>query len=164
MEIGKLIQLAVEEVLTGPISAQKALNMGNGEIKFATNLEAVVDAKGVFTSIENDDTKVPAESSLLSSVQAVREALVEKRLRTLYWVDTRDMVSDGLTKGSVDRAEIILLYEKNLWKSIGDKPASVSLYQAGAQYSGVAGAHYSGGLLKFNNGIVYLDWLTITIG
>ena len=109
-------------------------------------------------------SKILAESSLLSSVQAVREAFVEKRLRTLYWVDTRDMVSDGLTKGSVDRTEIILLYEKKLWKSIGDKPVSVSLYQAGAQYSGVAGTQYSGGLLQFDNGIVYLDWSTISVG
>ena len=58
----------------------------------------------------------------------MREALVEKRLRTLYWVDTRDMVSDGLTKGSVERTEIIRLYEKNVWQTIGDKPVSVSLY------------------------------------
>ena len=130
--------------------------MDNGEIKFTTASEAVVDAKGVFTSIENEDTKIPAESSLLSSVQAVRGALMEKRLRTLYWVDTRDMVSDGLTKGSVGRTEIILLCEKNLWKSIGDKPVSVSLYPAGAQYAG--------NLLQFDDCIVYLDWSTIRIG
>ena len=110
------------------------------------------------------DANIRAEPSLLSSVQAVREALVEQRLRTLYWVDARDMVSDGLTKGSVDRTEISLLYEHNTWKSIGDKPVSVPLYQAGVQFSGAAGAHSSGGLLKFNNGIVYLNWSTIIIG
>ena len=83
--------------------------MENAEINFRTKLEAVIDAKGVYTSIENEDTKIPAESSLLTSVQAVREALVEKRLTTLYWCDIRDMVADGLTKGSVERVPIVLL-------------------------------------------------------
>ena len=47
------------------------------------------------------------------------------------------MVADGLTNGSVDRTEIITLYEKNIWKSIGDQPVSVSLCTGG-------GAHSSG--------------------
>ena len=46
------------------VNAQQALRMDNGEVKFKTKLEAVIDAKGVFTSIENEDTKVPAEPSV----------------------------------------------------------------------------------------------------
>ena len=72
--------------------------MDNGHVKFKVASEAVIGAKGVFTSIENEDTKVPTESSLRSSVQAVREAFVGRRIKTLYWCDTRGMVSDGLTK------------------------------------------------------------------
>ena len=89
LAIGKLLQLAIEEVQLGPINAQKALRLENAEGAFQTRLEAIIDAKGVYTSIENEDTKVPAESSLLTSVQAVREALVEGRLTSLYWCDTR---------------------------------------------------------------------------
>ena len=146
----------------GPISAQQALNMDNAEVLLKTNLEAAIDAKGVFTSIENGDTKVPAESSLLSAVQAVREALEEKRLRTLYWVDTRDMVSDGLTKGAVDRAELIRLYEKNVWQTIGDKPVSVSLAVSGGKpsrtLSGTGSMWISG-----TNWSVCTDWCSLVI-
>ena len=59
----------------------------------------------------------------------MREALVEGRLTSLYWCDTRDMVADGLTKGSVERDPIVLLYSKNQWKGFGDQPVSVSLVQ-----------------------------------
>ena len=146
----------------GPISAQQALKMDNAEVLLKTNLEAAIDAKGVFTSIENGDTKVPAESSLLSAVQAVREALEEKRLRTLYWVDTRDMVSDGLTKGAVDRAELIRLYEKNVWQTIGDKPVSVSLAVSGGKpsrtLSGTESMWISG-----TNWSVCTDWCSLVI-
>ena len=33
----------------------------------------------------------------------MRELLDTKVLEALVWLDTRDMVADGLTKGSVDR-------------------------------------------------------------
>ena len=99
LEIGKLLQLAIEEVQFGPINAQKALKLENAEGNFRTRLEAIIDAKGVYTSIEHANTNIPAESSLLTSVHAVRGALEEKRLTTLYLCDTRDMVADGLTKG-----------------------------------------------------------------
>ena len=38
----------------------------------------------VFSAFEAKETKVPAECSLLSSIQAVRELIDEKRLRHLY--------------------------------------------------------------------------------
>ena len=47
--------------------------------------------------------KHPAEKGLLSHVQFVRELLDTKVLDALLWIDTRDMLADGLTKGAVDR-------------------------------------------------------------
>ena len=35
-------------------------------------------------------------------IQYIRELLDTKVLEALVWLDTRDMVADGLTKGSVD--------------------------------------------------------------
>ena len=42
--------------------------------------------------------KVPAEKSLLSHVQYLRELLDQRVLHTLVWLDTRDMGADGLPK------------------------------------------------------------------
>ena len=59
----------------GPITASRALRMDNGHAQFKVALEAVIDAKGVLTSVEHEDTTMPAESSRFSFVQAAREAL-----------------------------------------------------------------------------------------
>ena len=48
-------------------------------------------------------TKSLQRKSLLSHIQYIRDLLDTKVLEALVWIDTRDMVADGLTKGSVDR-------------------------------------------------------------
>ena len=50
--------------------------------------------------------KTPAEKSLLSHVQFLRELLDRGILEYVAWLDTRDMASDGLTKGEVDRGAL----------------------------------------------------------
>ena len=85
----------------------------------------------------------------------MREALVEGRLTTLYWCDTRDMAADGLTKGSVERDPIVLPYSKNQWKGIGDPPVSVSLVQEGG---GKSPKVKSEGEFPVN---IYMEWTTI---
>ena len=62
-----------------------------------------IDAMSVFAAITATYVKAPAEKSLLSHVQFVRELLDTKVLTALHWIDTRDMLADGLTKGSVER-------------------------------------------------------------
>ena len=57
----------------------------------------------VYSAVTATYIKHPAEKSLLSHVQFLRELLDSHVLGALMWVDTRDMVSDGLTKGAVDR-------------------------------------------------------------
>ncbi len=77
------------------------------------------------SAVEAKETKTPAEASLLTSVQSVRELLDLKRLRALHWIDTRDMLADGLTKGAVPRDAIIQLLEHCSWKQVGDNPYSL---------------------------------------
>mgnify|MGYP003333188050 CR=1 FL=1 len=60
----------------------------------------------VYAAITATQIKIPAERSLWSHEQYVRELLETAVLRWLLWVDTRDMHSDGLTKGTVDRAAL----------------------------------------------------------
>ena len=45
----------------------------------------------------------PAERSLLSHVQYLRELLDKHILKSLYWMDTCDVSADGLTEGAVPR-------------------------------------------------------------
>ena len=55
--------------------------------------------------------KIPAEKGLWSHVQYLRELLDTGVISELWWLDTRDMHSDGLTKGSVDRAALHAIME-----------------------------------------------------
>ena len=47
----------------------------------------------------------------------MREYLEGRQVRTLRWIDTRDMVSDGLNKGSVDRSAITRLFSEGIWET-----------------------------------------------
>ena len=62
-----------------------------------------VDAKSVYAAITATFIKQPAEKSLLCHIQYLRELLDKHIIRYLIWMDTRDMYSDGLTKGAVSR-------------------------------------------------------------
>ena len=45
----------------------------------------------------------PAESSLKLHLISARYLLFRGVIRKMFWVDTRDMLADALTKGCVDR-------------------------------------------------------------
>ena len=49
---------------------------------------------------------MPTEKGTIFHLAYVRQALHTGLARSLNWVDTRDMVMDGMTKGSVDREEL----------------------------------------------------------
>ena len=62
-----------------------------------------VDAKAVHDSIRASHACEPAESSLKLHLISVRDRMAHGLIRRFYWVDTRDMLADGLTKGGIDR-------------------------------------------------------------
>ncbi len=57
----------------------------------------------VYAAISAKFVKVPAEKSLYALIKYIREMLDERVITALAWLDARDMCSDGLTKGIVDR-------------------------------------------------------------
>ena len=68
--------------------------------------------------------KTPAEQSLLCHVQFLRELLDHGVLAAIVWLDTRDMLSDGLTKGAVQRDALLrllgglskIMHEPKVWR------------------------------------------------
>eukprot|EP00971_Amphidinium_carterae_P351093 6491908-Amphidinium_carterae.1 len=69
---------------------------------------AAVDARSVYDALAASDMRVPLEDSLLLHLTALRDDLSTGKLQTLAWLDTRIMLADALTKGSVDRAQMRL--------------------------------------------------------
>ena len=99
--------------------------MREGGLKSPVAIVVVVDADSVFTAVTAQQVKAPAERSLLIHLQWLRELLDGLVLHSLAWCDTRDMVSDALTKGSVDRARVhavmdgrlIIEFPAKTWRS-----------------------------------------------
>ena len=78
----------------------------------------------VYAAATASHVKIPAEKSLLSHLQYCRELVDRGILAFLAWSDTRDMLADALTKGSVDRERIELAiagfvrfdYDQKVWR------------------------------------------------
>ena len=66
-------------------------------------MDLSVDARAVYDAVAATDTCEPAESSLKLHLLSVRNRMETRVIRKLHWVDTRDMLADGLTKGGIDR-------------------------------------------------------------
>ena len=99
---GMLLALSLHGFSAGAQSAAEAKTLretGGWNVK----LSLYVDAMTVYAAVTATFVKIPAEKSLLSHIQYIRELLDTKVLEAMVWLDTRDMVADGLTKGSVDR-------------------------------------------------------------
>ena len=85
-----------------------------------------IDALSVFAAVTATYIKPPAEKGLLAHIQFLRELLDLHILSAIMWLDTRDMVADGMTKGSVERAvlhllmagEIKIVHAPKLWSSL----------------------------------------------
>ena len=111
---GLKILACLTEIQLGSHKASKLLELQNaGSLAFEHHL--CIDARSVFDAVANTGTPKPAEEHMTLHVLKLQEWLREKLVDKLWWIDTRDMIADGLTKGSVDRTAILRLTEQGEW-------------------------------------------------
>ena len=89
--------------------------------------DAGIDARAVYDGVTAVQPRTPAEKPLFLHALAVREHLESGHLNRLWWFDTRAMLADGLTKGSVDREALVAVCEQGVWQVVGDTPISKQL-------------------------------------
>ena len=65
-----------------------------------------IDALSVHAAVCATFIKTPAEQGILCHLLWLRELLDCNVLHAFVWVDTRDMIADGMTKGAIDREDI----------------------------------------------------------
>ena len=107
MDYGLVQILSLEELLVGNLSWEQARELQQrSPEKMQTKLALIVDARSVTLAITAPVLKAPAENSALVSVAWLRDHLRNRVLDFLLWADTRVMISDGLTKGSINRESI----------------------------------------------------------
>jgi hypothetical protein len=95
----------LEEIRHGVQSAD-ALRQRQVEGRFATEIELHTDSKSIWTYLQADHLKMPAERGTFHHLAYCREALLSGLVKRWIWNDTRDMVVDGLTKGLADRTAL----------------------------------------------------------
>jgi len=119
--IGLVMQVMLVEVLYGPLQAaeiQAAMDGGRLPVK----LQITADNRGLFSALAAEDLKRPAEPHLMYLMRAARDRLESGTIDRIWWVDTRDMISDVLTKGTVSKAAILKLWRTSELWIVGDKP------------------------------------------
>ena len=92
---------------------------------YAVPMCLYIDAYSVFAAITATFIKMPADNGQLVHLHFIRELLDNGVLKALAWIDTRDMIADGTTKGAVERDAlhsamegiIVMLHEHQLWQS-----------------------------------------------
>ena len=74
-------------------------------------IEALTDSYSIFSYLAAAHLKLPAEKSTYYHLAYLREKLVSRHIRSYNWTDTRDMVADGLTKGTADRSPLAAIMD-----------------------------------------------------
>ena len=107
-----LMQLMFHQIFCGTDEGPDELlgKLENGLLYPA--IELVVDAQSVYDALTASDVCNPQELSLKVHLIAIRDKLAKGTLRTLSWSDTRDMLADALTKGGIDRTNIMRTMEQ----------------------------------------------------
>ncbi len=114
-ELGMLHRGFWHQVCTGERGAKRLHELVNGgDIK--TQLYMVGDAHAVFTAVTAEEISVPNDRSQLYAVRALRDRLECGSLSRLLRCDTRDMLCDALTKGSIARQAIVDAFAKGYWR------------------------------------------------
>ena len=70
--------------------------------KMCPPFDICVDARAVYDVISASDACEPAECSMKLHLISVRDRMAHGLVRKFHWVDTRDMLADGPTKGGID--------------------------------------------------------------
>jgi len=82
---------------------------------FHVQLYTCTDNKGVFDAITKEEVQPPTDRAYYMDVKAYRQLLDEKTVRYMFWIDTRDMISDALTKGGLDRKPLLTMWRSGVW-------------------------------------------------
>eukprot|EP00959_Pyramimonas_sp_CCMP1952_P283070 5916800-Pyramimonas_sp.AAC.1 len=91
-----------EEVRQGPQTAVRMKEIReSGE--FILQSEAFTGSGSLFSYLQADHLKFPADTGTFFHLAYIRELMRTRVFKRFYWIDTRDMCVDGMTKGKLDR-------------------------------------------------------------
>jgi len=121
IELLQVLQMCLHQVWQGTETTATGLAALFESDGLEPECEAVVDARSVFDCLAASDVGELVEGSLKLHVLSIRERLLSGTLHRLWWSDTRDMLADGLTKGSVPRAHLLACGHRGQYKVVHER-------------------------------------------
>ena len=112
--LASTISLAMTEILSGPRPAHQLADMQE-QGQNLLPMDLMIDAKSVYDSVSTPDPKATTDRLMLIHVLKLRELLALKIISRLLWLDTRDMLADGLNKGIVSREALRQMCSSGSW-------------------------------------------------
>ena len=98
--------VTLQEVACGTLSTEAARALRE-QGRFAFQSELCIDAMNLYYALSATYPKLPAEKALFIHIAWLRDFIRVKIPGVVSWVDTRDMLADGLTKGKVERTALL---------------------------------------------------------
>ena len=83
--------------------------------KLPVQLHCYVDCKSLFDTLSAADLHTPTEASLVLIVAVLRELIEQGIINKVSWIQTTDMLADGLTKGLVSRKALLHTCMNGIW-------------------------------------------------
>jgi hypothetical protein len=109
------------ELTMGPMTAaEMARRTDIGDL--GVELAIGTDNRGLFNGATATEIKIPAEPHLLYLLKALRDRLDCHSIDDLWWFDTKDMVCDAMTKGTLPKEPLLTLWRTAMLRIIGDAP------------------------------------------
>jgi len=113
-EFAMLIASAVHESMRGVDSIRNLVRQVDvGDL--AIDIHLVGDAHAVWSAIANRTDKPPNEKQLLLTLKAMRSYIETGQICAIHRCDTRDMVVDCMTKGSISREPLLKACASGEW-------------------------------------------------
>ena len=82
---------------------------------FSRKIIVFTDSESFFKACTATEIQLPTERHLAYTVMKVREWLERDIVSELIWIDTRDMLCDGFTKGSISRFDVMNALNQGYW-------------------------------------------------
>ena len=115
-EQAKVIAFCYSELmLPEPTSAKELCRMDELG-SWPLDIEAIVDCRSVFDALACEEPRKPTECSLVMLLLQLKEQLLARSLKKLWWSTTTDMVADALNKGAISRIALMKCMMSGEWK------------------------------------------------
>ena len=109
------------DIYRGPLSPQACVDMRETASHFLHST-ICIDNFGLFAAVTKDEPSPGSDHSMPFHVKAARSHLDNHSIEHICWIDNRDMIADGLTKGRPPRDMINLALANGVWQADKGQP------------------------------------------